>query len=199
MSEHDDETGRRAVRTHLIEPLEAEGLRRGRRETVEAHKAFLTEVAKKLGYMRQENLVLLRPILRSLATGAALDVWPSLATILNHAYRIQPPPDRSDDILWSWLHSVEGPKLRAAGMLLATRAFIKKYRRPPLGDFVMKGIREDQRALDAMLEEWRRKRGLGEATDSELAGLARYEQILAGLEAIVDAGVRHRAAKEVAA
>lgn len=197
--QHEDETGRRAVRALLIEPLEHEGMRRDRKATIEAHTAFLDRVAEKLAYMRPENLKALRPILAALATGPALNVWPALQTITQHAYRLQPPPDKTDEILWSWLHSVEGPRCRAAGTLYATRLYIKQYRRPPVGDFDKARVAERQRDIDRDMERMRRALGMGEATPAEVSSILAYDDVLAQCEAIVDAGVRHRADRQVAA
>lgn len=199
MSEHEDETGRRAVKAHLIEPLEADGMRRHQRTTAEAHRAFLDRLAEKLAYMRVENLNALRSIVAGLASGVALNVWPGFQTITQHAYRIQPPPDESDDILWSWLHSVEGPRCREEGTLYATRLYIKRMRRPPVGDFTKGQIAEQQREIDRDIEALRRLRGVGEAMHSQVERLLAYERVVGECEAIVDAGVRHRATKGVAA
>lgn len=199
MTEQEHDTGRRAVRTHLIEPLQADGMVRNKRTTVEAHKAFLDRLVDKLAYMTADNLIALRPVVAGLGEGKGLDIWPSLQAITAHAYRMQPPPDQSDEILWSWLHSIEGPKCRALGTLFATRAFIKKFRKPPVGDFQKGRVAERQAEINRDLEEMRRLRGLGEATDSQLAALAEYERILGDCEAIVDAGIRYRETKGVAA
>lgn len=199
MSEHDEEAGRRAVRAQLIEPLEEDGMRRHARTTVDAHKVFIDRLAEKLAYMRPENLRALKPLVASLGQGVALDIWPSLQAITQHAYRLQPPPDQSDDILWSWLHSIEGPRCREAGTLYATRRYIKKMRRPPVEDFAKKRIEEVQRDVDRDMEELRRLRGLGEATESQVAAILAHDRIVSDCEAIVDAGIRHRAARGVAA
>lgn len=199
MSEQEDETGRRAVRSILIEPLEDEGMRRHQRTTVEAHKAFCDKVAEKLAYMRAENLRALKPLVASLAWGSALNVWPELQTITQHAYRLQPPPDQRDDILWSWLHSIEGPRCRAAGTLYATRLFIKTYRRPPVLEVARRQIVDRQRDIDRDMERLRRARGLGEATEAQVEAVMAYDRVVADCEAIVDAGIRHRAERGVAA
>jgi hypothetical protein len=199
MSEHDEESGRRAVRALLIEPLEEDGMRRHQRTTVEAHKAFTDRLAEKLAYMRPENLRALKPIVASLASGPALNVWPEFQTITQHAYRIQPPPDQSDDILWSWLHSIEGPRCRQAGTLYATRLYIKAMRRPPVEDYTKKRVAERQREVDRDMENLRRLRGLGQATDSQVEAILAHDRIVADCEAIVDAGIRHREERGVAA
>lgn len=199
MSEHEEEAGRRAVRALLIEQLEADGMRRHQRTTVEAHAAFCDRLAEKLAYMRPENLRALRPIVASLASGPAINIWPEFQTITQHAYRLQPPPDQSDDILWSWLHSVEGPLCRAAGTLYATRLFIKTYRRPPVLDVAKRQITDRQREIDRDMERLRRARGLGEATAGQVEAILAYDRIVADCEAIVDAGIRHRAERGVAA
>ena len=199
MNEHDEEAGRRAVRALLIEPLEADGMRRHQRATVEAHKVFTDRLAEKLAYMRPENLRALKPIVASLASGPALNVWPEFQTITQHAYRVQPPPDQSDDILWSWFHSIEGPRCREAGTLYATRLYIKAMRRPPVEEYTKRRVAERQREVDRDIETFRRLRGLGQATDSQVEAILAHDRVVADCEAIVDAGIRHRAERGVAA
>lgn len=193
-------TGAKAVRAYLIEPLEADGLVRKRGVSLEDHKAFLSKVAEKLAYCERETLERMRPILMGLAGGPAANVWPCYATVRNLAHTFQAPPDDSDKTLHGWLHSRAGMAARRNGTLLATRWFIKKFRKPPVVDgkvstFMLGQIAERQRELDLDLDHIRERIAAGEATERERAWLEEQESILAGLDAIVDAGIRHRAEK----
>lgn len=189
--------GAKAVRAFLIEPLEANGFVRPKGRTVDEHKAFLTKLAAKLNYCDPETLQRLRPIVESLGEGKAANVWPSLATIRNYAASMQPPPDNSDAVLHGWLHSRAGERARRRGILLATRAYIKKFRRPPVTDgradnYVEKKLAEHQREIDLDIEGIRQRIAMGEATPRETAWLEQQEACLEALEAIVADGVRHR-------
>ena len=190
--------GRKAVRVYFIELLEAEGLRRHKNETLAAHDEFLDRVKDRLSYMRPDTLLKLVPIARSLAQGPARDRWPTLASITNFAHQLQAPPDRSDEILWSWFHSRAGVAAREAGTMMATHHLIKSTRRPPItakgGSFEMKRIAENQMAIDRDIELARRDRANGQATQSQIEWLRDQDECQARLDAIVDAGIAHRRA-----
>lgn len=190
------ETGRRAVRTHLIEPLQAEGMKRRKGETLEDEQAYIERLVRRLSYMRAEALDELLPIVRGLAGGGGRNRWPDEISVLNFAHAIQPPPDVSDDILTSWLRSVEGPIVRREGTLAATRMFIKRFRRPPKDKagsrFYAGQVREMQREIDRDIEAARRAMANGEARQSEIDMVRGYDRMIAGLEALVDEGIARR-------
>jgi hypothetical protein len=193
-------TGRKAVRILLIEPLENDGLRKRKGKSVEDHKAFLTKLCDKLSYCEPETLERLRPILGELAEGPSANLWPEIATIKNFAHRMQAPPDRSDDVLYGWLHSRAGEVAKRLGILLATRLFIKAYRKPPVtsgksDSFKLAQIKDRQREIDLDMEGIRRRISFQEASNREIDWLRNQEEILAGLEAIVAAGIKHREEK----
>lgn len=199
MSSDEDITkaGRRAVRQHLIEPLRTEGMKRPRGETLEEEKTFLDQVLTRLSYMRPDMLDRLLPIVRELAGGKAKDRWPDLIAIVNHAHAIQAPPDRSDEILYSWLHSRAGVRARETGVLFATRMYIRSYRRPPKDErgrdyYSAKVLPEMQAPINREIEALRRTVSSGEAKQSEVDRLRRYDEIIETLEAIVEAGVEYR-------
>lgn len=193
-------TGKRAVKAYLIEPLIEDGLVRPPRTTVDAHEAQLDKIAEKLAYCERETLERLRPMVLSVATGPSANVWPSYATVRNYAHALQPPPDNSDKTLHGWLHSRAGEVAQRNGTLLATRWFIKKYRRPPVVDgkistFMLREIEEKQRELDLDIEERRERVARGDATQSEREWLERAEDVIVNLDAIVASGIQHRAEK----
>lgn len=203
MSSSDTETtegGRKAVRARLIEPLLAEGMKRRQGETVEDERAFIDRLVGKLAYMAPESLDRLLPIVRALAGGAGKNRWPEEISVVNFAHGIEAPPDRSDEVLWSWLHSVAGERARREGVLMATRAFIKTFRFPPKDKpgsrfYADRRLPEMQREIDRDIEMLRRSIASGEARPSEVEHLRAFEETLAGLEAIVEAGIRHRREK----
>lgn len=200
MSSSDTETserGRRAVRARLIEPLIAEGMKRRQGETVEAEAAFIDRLVGRLAYMHAESLDRLVPIVREIAGGASKNRWPDEISIVNFAHALEAPPDRSDEILWSWLHSVAGERARRENVLMATRAFIKRFRKPPKDKpgarfYADRVLPEMQAEIERDVEGLRRSVSGDGAPPSDVQRLRAYEETLAGLNAIVEAGVRHR-------
>lgn len=191
--------GRRAVRQRLIEPLQAEGMKRPRGESLDAEKEFLNKVVDRLSYMRADMLDRLLPIIREAASGKNKNCWPDLIVFTNMARHIQAPPDKSDEILYSWLHSRAGAHARDAGTLMATRKFIKNHRKPPAdrgGANYYSGevLPRMQREIDETVEYLRRQKASGEAVQAEIDRLAFHDEVLAGLETIVQAGVDYRRA-----
>ena len=193
-------SGRRAVRVHLIDPLVSDGLKRSPRTKLADHEATLKKLIEKLAYMSPDGLDRLRPMVRGMAEGTSLDNWPSLATIVNLAANIEAPPDKSDQILHGWLHSRVGPGIRRAGTLMATRAYIKKFRRPPVTDgkvssYLIERIQDKQRQIDRDVMDAREAVARGEASPSQAKWLEDHDHCLAQMEAIVADGERHRAEK----
>lgn len=196
------ESGRQVVRVHLIEALEAEGMRKPVGVSEEEHAAMLGKVVERLAYLRVEDVQRLKPIVAAFAGGKALDRWPSLQTITQHAYREFPPPDNSDKVLWSWLHSRVGVEAREDGTLAATYHFIKRYKRPPSKvnpatgrGFEMEQVAQHQLEINRRRERVMREKSAGEATRDDINWLRAHDESLALCDAIVDAGIAHRRAK----
>ena len=122
---------RERVRRFLIEPLERDGMVRGRRVKASEHEAFLAKLADRLGYMTPDTLERMRQVCMAHALGEARNVWPGWVTIRNFAYRLQTPPDPENPIKQSWLHSRLGPQLRERGELVETYLFLDEKGRPP--------------------------------------------------------------------
>lgn len=189
---------RERVRQRLIHPLERAGMRRGNNTTAKDHGAFLGKLADRLGYMSDHHLERLRQTLMSLGRGKAHDVWPTWVTIRGFAYRFQAPPDPDNPIMQTWLHSVEGPRLRARGLHVAAYRFLRKANRPLFPhDFreIEEAARDDARRRTRAQEALTR----GDIADSERAWLADHDDLTRTVDDIIDAGIAHRAEQEDAA
>lgn len=198
--------GRRAVSELLIAPLEAEGMRRKRGQSVQDLERFLERLKDRLAYAAPDTLRGMVPGVKRMAVGPSRDVWPSLLAITNLAHDMQAPPDRSDDVLYSWFHSRAGVTARRRGTVMAERAYIKRRGRPPVAKAnaygssrLLEDLTEEQRRLDRSVERIRQARANGDAPESDLRWLAGYEEALASIEAIIDEGIEHRAAQAEAA
>jgi hypothetical protein len=191
-------TGRAKVRALLIEPLEAEGLKRpgGKANTPATHAAFLDRLQDRLAYLNEEQLAVLRSIILRMADGPQFDRWPSYATILNNAHRLVPPPDAP--IVTSWLGSVEGPRAEAGGFLVELYQWLVKHGRPPLS-WDMGQIRDRARDNAQRLARIRERIEAGRepAQSDDAAWLAYYERQLATCRAVVVEGVSKRAAQRL--
>lgn len=79
---------------------------------------------------------------------------------------------------------------------MATRLFIKRFRRPPVdrpgNRYYADKLRENQREIERDIERLRRVVSSSEARATEVEQLRTYDDRLAQLEAIVEAGIEHR-------
>ncbi|HGG04784.1 MAG TPA: hypothetical protein ENK28_04945 [Aliiroseovarius sp.] len=191
------QSNRARVRQLLIKPLQETGLvrqDRGKgRVSAAAHDALLEKMQARLGWMDDNGLRALRAVLVSLASGPALNYWPKWATIWNHATRLRPPPEAENTIMTSWLHSCEGPRLRAAGTLVETYLFLRDKSRPP-SDWEVKQIRSQ--ASDNAVKRARVIRQIdeGNVSDDDRNWFDWYNRALAHCETIVAQGEAHRRA-----
>ena len=200
MNDEIPEAGRAAVRTILIEPLEAEGMRMKRGTSPEDTATYRDRLQSRLAYCSEKTLANLVPTVRAMAEGKGKNVWPALITITNLARQLQAPPDRSDEILYSWFHSQAGVRARNEGTELAEYAYIKKFRTVPSGhpnnkEGIRLKLREAARDAEREIEQIRRAMSNGEASEDELHWLRWQHEILATVNAIIDAGINYRAAK----
>lgn len=190
-------TGKRAVRSYFIEPLNDDGLIRDRRTKASDHDVFLKKLETKLGYMSRDNLDRLREVVLNSAMGPSLNVWPKFATVWNYAKILQSPPDDHNPIMNSWLHSIEGPKLRDNGTLVETYLFLRKHGRPPHGYERIKiadAARENARKRVMVIE----RVGWGSATDDDQKWLSWYDALAQTCTEIVEGGVKHRSQDDAA-
>lgn len=111
------ETKRDRVRRVLISPLLRAGMRKQTRMSVEDYQAMLVRLADKLGFMSEENLRGLVPVLTRNAKGREHNQWPDEVAIVKWAYSVQVPPPRECDYVVSVIRSHAGQLARERGYL----------------------------------------------------------------------------------
>lgn len=183
---------RARVRRLLIDPLVADGLVRPKSSTVEMHQAFLDKLADRLGYLDDALLVTLAEVVLRFAEGPARNIWPSFATIWNHAVNLRRPPEDESHIMTTWLTSVEGPIAREAGYLVELHGWLRKYGYPP-NSAMMQRIREEAAANASTRARIARDVQAGTARPGDVDWLNGYLRALAHCEALVDRGNAKRA------
>ncbi len=182
-----DMPGRTRVRTLLIEPLEAAGMKRGKRMTEDAHRERMGKLAERLAHMTPEGLEALRQVLARVSVERGVAAWPSDLVIRAYAERIEAPPPPSDRLLTSYMRSAAG---RAAWVRSPFEAaelarYLHRWRKPPTGDAAWKSMQERaaRRALDVAAAE--RRRAEGRAGEGDLQELAAWEAGRARVHALV--------------
>lgn len=187
--EADQESKRGRVRRLLIAPLEADGFRKRRDVSAEAHAAFLDRVADSLGYMSDRGLQVLRASLATKGEGSAKHHWPSFATIDGLAEAFEPRPLRERPELLRWFASRAGQAAMAGGegRLVAEHAFWRRTKRPPIMDADKRSIAERAAELDrrAQMIRERAEAGLAPTWPDDPDWLRRFEERVAYLRGLV--------------
>lgn len=186
------ETKRDRVRRLLIGPLRERGFRFKAGTPEEEQRRYLDGVADDLAYMSDDALGRLEECLRFKGGGKEKCFWPAWATVIGWAEACQPRPIEEMPQLASWLASVEGPKARAAGTLVATFLFVEKFKRPPYGDADRRRVAGKARELadDQARARDRIRRGIADQEDRQRVDW--YGRIAERAEALVAAGEAKR-------
>lgn len=193
------ELGRKAkVRRFLIDPLIADGLTRPKAVTIEAHAAFLDELADRLAYLDDRLLVTLHDLVLTYAEGPHRNVWPGFATIWNLAVRLRQPPDNERHIMTTWLASRAGPAAREAGHLVELHAWLRKHGCPPTPYAMAKEILPEAAENARTRARIARDVEAGRARPSDVDWLNGYLRALAYCEGLVADGEAARAGKDAA-
>ncbi len=186
------DTGRTAVRRHLLARLDQAGLVRAKGVTAEAHDAALARLVDHLAYMTPDNLQTLAEVVMDHAGGPGRNQWPAEVVVRNMAHALQLPPIEQHRIVTSWLASIEGPNAEMGGTLVELYRFLVQHRRPPMA-MDQRQIREQAAAnqREHQLLRQRIERGAEQPTDR--AWLAAYERDLRLARDIVANGQARRA------
>lgn len=190
-----DKSKKERVRGCLIERLQADGVIRAKGVTVEQHDLLLARMETHLGYLSDADLGRLAAILVCRCGGKAKNEWPGWAVIWNHAVVLDCPPPHQNHIAYTWLHSVEGPRLRNEGLLVVAYQWLLRFPFPP--DATAMGMmRSEAAAANAELDRSRAMLAEGRKVRHHIDAVARYDHYFALANEIVKAGEAHRAGRE---
>jgi hypothetical protein len=187
------ETGRAAVRLHLITPLQQAGLRRPPRVTVEALDDMLARLVTYLAYMSPANLATLAETCINNAGGARHDEWPSEVLIRSWAHGLQARPFEEHRIVASWLASVEGPVAEAGGWLVELYRYLRRRQIPP-SPYDQTQMRREAQDNARRIILIRERIAVEKASPEERGWLEAYLADQRRAEAIVDQGKTKRLA-----
>ena len=147
--------GRRdRVRSNIIEPLEAIGLRKSKAMTIEQFEAFKDRLAEQLAWLSEEWHDALRETIqlnaepsarqRKIGGRPARDIWPSEVAIVNWA-RALSPMSGVTKLIGTYMRSRAGRDAMATSVCLASRleAYLRKHGRPPTEDGAWDIMREE--------------------------------------------------------
>lgn len=182
-----DMPGRTRVRTLLIEPLEAAGMRRKGNVTEAAHRERMGKLAERLAHMTPAGLEALRQVVSRLGEGPRRDVWPSDLVIIRYAEGIEKPPAGADRLLTSYMRSAAGRAAweRSPFEAAELARYLVRFRRPPPGDDAFRTLRAKaaERARD--LAAAGRRREEGRASEDDLRELQAWDSACARVQALV--------------
>lgn len=150
-----------AVWRIVIGPLLGMGLRKPKSRSVEDQAEFLARLDRRLGYLSDAALDALAEVIRRGAVGDARNVWPDEVSILNWATAIEAPPDCESRLVISYLGSAAGRRAweEAPEVAVALRAHLRRFGRPPLGDY-----------------DWEKIRGRADSWRRDMERIARLEE-----------------------
>ena len=187
------DAGRRAVRSCLVDVLDAAGLRRIKGVSVLAHDAMVARLVDRLAYMTAANLTTLAETCLDNAGGAKHDEWPSEVILRSWAQGLQARPFAEHRIVSSWLASVEGPVAEAGGWLVELYRHLRRRPRPP-SSYELQRIRDDARDNHHRVTRIRERMAVDRATVEDQAWLEAYLADTRQARAIVDSGKQGRLA-----
>ncbi|MGJ8561697.1 MAG: hypothetical protein ACSHX3_15815 [Litorimonas sp.] len=185
--------GRARVRALFIDPLEAGGMVRPARVTVDDHKAFLTKVADECAYMSDLGLKGLGKYLIRLA--GEKQVWPRINTIRSQAWAMEPAPAKHNEYAMSVLMSRLGEEALRDGWHAELLLDMRKMKPVPQGDFVKGQLaqraKDNQRNMKVVDDRAAR----GVARDGDAGWRAAYTRGQDEARQIIQSGIDKRAAK----
>lgn len=183
------ETKRGRVRRLLIDPLASGyggmGFRFPKGVDEKKQRSYLDWLADWLGYLSDEELKRLRSCLSVHGAGASKTEWPSRGTIAFFAQAARARPLETWPECASWFASVEGPKAKDEGTLVATLRFIERNVRPPYSPKDRALVADDAKALLSEYEEAKVRLDLRRGFPSDEEFVRWYDQQLARAEALI--------------
>jgi len=155
-------------------------------------RRMLDRIADDLGYLSDAELATLLACVQTKGEGSCKAFWPSAATFRGWAEVVRPRPLDELPALVSWFASVEGPRAKADGTLVALWRWFEEKKIPPyqpeMRAVVAKRAADYARRLAVIAD--RQARGVFDparhATDADDAAFAGWHaQRLAHVEAVL--------------
>jgi len=175
------ETNRDRVRRlfihKMVDPVVGLGMTFDRKKTSsEKFEEIQTRLADELGWMGDDGLRLLYDFLKTKGEGRNRNLLPCRATVLAYAELAEHCPIEKIPSMASWFGSIEGPKAKRDGTLVATFRFIRKFKRPPVlhGDVPRIALRSKE--ILAAVNDARHRIEIGRAGDRERHEVTAYER-----------------------
>lgn len=188
----DVETKRGRVRRLLIDPLASGyggmGFRFPKGTDEKKQRSYLDWMADWLGYLGDEELKRLRACLSAHGDGAKRCFWPPRATVVFFAQAARPRPIETWPECASWFASIEGPKAREEGTLVATMLFIERNIRPPYTPKDRRDVAQEAANLARRDVEARERVARGRAYPDDAQFVAWYQQLTERAEALIGDG-----------
>ena len=185
MDEVQEESGRAAVRAHLVEPLAR--LPRPRGVAAAAHEKALSGLVDYLSYMDASTLRgLCEMVLRQSMTANG-PRCPDPSIVRAWAYHLAAPPPRHSDYAGSLVRSALGRRAREEGWLIELFQIARKLGPPP-GQYIITRLRDEAADNARRASRIAQRIAIGAASDDDIAWLrTRDADIAECLRIITDA------------
>lgn len=183
-------TGRARVRALLIEPLEAGGMRKSPRVTVDEHKVMLAKMADKVGYLSDLQLAALGEYLIKQAGEA--QVWPKLNIILQAAWSLAPEPNDQSAYVQSVLESRLGEQALDEGWHAELLKAMRLKRPVPRGEYMLREMRDKRARNEGHLNTARDRVRRGVASRDDRAFIEAYQRGRETARAMIEQGIQKR-------
>lgn len=199
MSNEEGETKRDRVRRLLIGPLQVAGFRFEKGTDEEKAKADLNKIADELSYMTDEGLETMAELMLTKGEGARKCFWPTFATFVFWADKVNPRPLEDYPRLFAWFKSTAGERALKNGALVAEYTYWKEHKAPPVKPQAIRLVEDRTREYNERAELIRdRKRRNFQLSSGDLEWLARFDSRVEQLSRIVVEGVKERAGSQAA-
>lgn len=178
------ESNRARVRRLLLDPL---GFRSPKGVSVEVERDQLATIADEVGYLTDDELMILARIMAPHGAGGSKCFWPDRASFIGFAHVVRARPLAEDPKVLSWWASIEGQRMVLDGTLVETYQYFERHRTPPAKPGARAQVAEAARDNARRLTVIEEKQRLGYAIPAEdLAWRQWYRGRLDYLTALVE-------------
>lgn len=186
MTDHVEPTGRALVRSVLIEPLVAGGMKRRKGMAEADHDKMIGQIAEQLAYLPAEQLAGLRDLIIRLSDGKNGGQWPEKVMILKWAWAMQPPPPSENTYAQSLIRSAMGRQAHDEGWVVELYRAALRFGPPP-GRYVIAQLRDQAEENRRRRERAREWNAVGRATREEADWLNAWHRDYQVCEALISA------------